>query len=124
MPRTKTNATPTATPPQDQVTIIGRLTADPQLRFTPKGTPVSRMRMAVNDGPSPTFHTVVCWGRTADVVCQYLKKGRPVEVSGRFRERSYVAKDGSEHSVTEVYAWRVGFLSRGQLTSAHADVAS
>ncbi len=57
------------------------------------------------------FHDVVCWGRTAEVVCQYLKKGRLIEVTGCEQERTYTARDGSERTVEEIVAFRVQFLS-------------
>jgi single-strand DNA-binding protein len=114
MARTKsTTATPApaAEPQQEQTTLVGRLTADPVLRHTKSGKSVTTIRIAVNDGDEPSFHSVVVWNRTAEVVCQFLKKGRLVEVTGRQQERTYTAADGSERTVTEIVAWRVQFVS-------------
>lgn len=97
---------------QDQVTLVGRLCADPELRHTKSGKPVTTIRLAVNppDGEA-TFHSVVVWNRSAEVICEYLRKGRRVEVAGRTQQRSYKAADGTDREVTEVIAFRVNFLS-------------
>ena len=107
-----TPETPVENPSKDQVTLMGRLTADPVLRTTKSaGKAVSTIRLAVNDGPTSTFHNVVVWGRTAEVVCQYLKKGRSVQVDGRTQQRAWTGSDGSERTTTEVNAYRVQFLN-------------
>ena len=111
------NTTPEApaaeTEPQIRVTLVGRLCADPVLRHTASsGNAVTTIRLAVNDGPEATFHSVVAWGRTAEVVCQYLRKGRLVQAEGRTQERSYETGDGEQRTVTELVAWRVQFLGR------------
>lgn len=109
---TAAEAEKATTPQQDQVTIIGRLCADPVLRHTKSGKSVSTIRVAVNppEGEA-TFHSVVIWNRSAEVVCEYLRKGRRVEVVGRPQQRSYEAADGTDREVTEVIAFRVNFLS-------------
>jgi single-strand DNA-binding protein len=99
-------------PAESPTVLRGRLCADPELRHTASsGKPVTSIRVAVNDGPEPTFHSVVVWGRQAEVVCEYLRKGRLIEVTGRSQERSWRAQDGSERRVAEVVAYRVQFLS-------------
>lgn len=121
MPRRKSTATPvadnkdTATntsygPALNRSTLICRLTRDPQLHHTKNGRAVSTLRVAVNDGPEPTFHDVVVWGRTAEVVCRYMRKGRLIHVEGRIQPRSWTANDGSERRTVEVVANRVQFL--------------
>jgi single-strand DNA-binding protein len=76
----------------NRVFLIGNLTRDPELRFTPKGTPVTDIGLAVNrvysaeDGQKKeesTFVNVTLWGRQAEVAGQYLTKGRPVFIEGR-----------------------------------------
>lgn len=63
----------------EQVTITGRLCADPVLRHTKSGKAVTTIRLAVNEpGAEATFHSVVVWNRTAEVVCEYLRKGAPL----------------------------------------------
>jgi single-strand DNA-binding protein len=106
-------------PGQQQVTITGRLCADPILRRTSSGKSVSSIRVAVNDGPEPQFQTVVAWGRTAEVVCQYLTKGRLIQVDGRSQDRSWQTKDGAERHGVEITAFRIQFL-RGHASTAPA----
>lgn len=121
-----TDAAPVATEAQEatpeKVTLVGRLCADPVLRHTKSGKAVTTIRLAVNKPDAqPSFHSVVVWERTAEVVCEYLRKGRDVEVSGRTHERSYEAADGTDRQVTEVVASSVHFLSRRATSSTPAD---
>lgn len=103
----------------EQVTLTGRLCADPVLRHTKSGKAVTTIRIAVNrpDGTT-TFHSVVIWNRTAEVVCEFLRKGRSVEITGRPQERSYEAADGTLRQVAEIVARRVQFLNRQQVEPA------
>lgn len=96
---------------QPQVTLRGRLTKDPVLRTTKSGKPVSTIRIAVNpaDGGEATFHNVVLWNRTAERVCEFVKKGRLVEIVGTPREREYEGPDGNPRHVSEVNAYRCQF---------------
>jgi len=98
------------------VTLIGRLCSDPVLRHTKSEKAVATIRVAVNppEGDA-TFHSVVVWERTAEVVCKYLRKGRAVEVVGRLQQRDYEAEDGTQRSVEEIVAWTVRFLSARDL---------
>jgi single-strand DNA-binding protein len=121
-----TDTAPVATEPQEtapeKVTLVGRLCADPVLRHTKSGKAVTTIRLALNNPDAePSFHSVVVWERTAEVVCEYLRKGRTVEVSGRTQERSYEASDGTERQVTEIVASRVDFLSRRAASPSPAD---
>jgi len=108
--------------PSGEVTLVGRLVADPVLHHAKSGkkTPVSTIRIAVN-APSgeTTFHSVVVWNRTAEVVCEYLRKGRLVEVVGRAQQRSYHAADGTDRTVDEIAAFRVAFLTGQGSAPAH-----
>lgn len=105
-------------PALNRATLICRLTRDPELRHTKSGRAVSTLRVAVNDGPEPAFHDVVVWGRTAEVVCQYMRKGRLIHVEGRIQPRNWTAKDGSERRTVEIVAYRVQFLGRGSAPQA------
>jgi single-strand DNA-binding protein len=97
---------------EDQTVLQGRLTRDPELRKTNSGRSVTTLRIAVNHPDADTdFIDVVAWNRTAEVVCQFLKKGRLVEVTGRSQERTYTANDGTDRTVTEISAYRVQFLT-------------
>jgi single-strand DNA-binding protein len=74
---------------------------------------ITTIRLAVNTpGAETKFHDVVVWNRNAEVVCEYLRKGRAVEVSGRLQQRSWEGSDGDSkiYTVTELIAWRVQFL--------------
>ena len=102
----------------NRVLLIGNLTRDPELRYTPSGTPVANLRLAVNssfkgqDGQrkeETCFVTVVVWSKQAEICNQYLKKGRPVFVEGRLLYRSWEA-EGKTRSTMEVRADRVQFL--------------
>ena len=101
----------------NKVVLIGRLTKDPDLRFTPgKGTAVCRFTLAVNrrfksqGQPDADFIPVVVWGKIAENTANYVSKGRLVGVSGSIHTRSYEAKDGTRRYVTEVVADEVQFL--------------
>jgi single-strand DNA-binding protein len=95
----------------NQVTLVGRLVADPQLRETGNGKHVTTVRIATNTGASAEFHNVVLWGQLADFATGYLKKGRLVYVAGRIQTRSWTAADGSTRNSVEVVASRLQALS-------------
>lgn len=104
----------------NKVVLIGRLTKDPELKFTPgNGTAVSTFTLAVDrrgskDGQKEAdFISVVAWGKTAELVANYMSKGKLLGVSGRIQARSYDAKDGTKRYVTEVVAEEVQFLEWG-----------
>jgi single-strand DNA-binding protein len=105
----------------NKVFLIGNLTRPPELRYTPSGTAVSDLRLAVNrayttqggDKREETyFLTVVVWGKQAESSAQYLDKGSPVMVEGRLQTREWEGKDGQRRNVVEVVADRVQFLGR------------
>lgn len=92
----------------NHVVLIGRLTKDPEVRYTQSGTPVGTFTLAVDrrvqkDKPKEAdFIPCVVWNKTAEVVGNWCKKGKQVGVEGRMQVRSYDAKDGSKRYVTEV----------------------
>ena len=95
----------------NKVVLIGRLTKDPELRYTPgTGTAVSTITLAVDRYNSKTqqreadFIPVVVYGKQAESLANYLSKGSPAAISGRIQTRSYDAKDGTKRYVTEVVA--------------------
>lgn len=105
----------------NRVFLIGNLTKDPELRYTPQGTPVATLRMAINspfkgkDGQAQEevcFINVVVWSQLAEVCNQYLQKGRSVFVEGRLQSRSWKDKDGNNRSTIEVKAVRVQFMPK------------
>ena len=104
----------------NKVVLIGRLTRDPELKFTPgTGIAVTTFTLAVNrrykkEGqPEADFIPIVVWGKQAESTANYMSKGKQLSVSGRIETRSYDAKDGTKKYVTEVVADEVHFLEWG-----------
>jgi single-strand DNA-binding protein len=108
----------------NRVTLVGRLTRDPELRHLPSGTPVLQMGVAVNGrqkddagnwSDKPNFFDVKVFGNQAEMLAQHLSKGRRIGVDGRLDWSSWEAQDGSKRSKVEVVANSVQFLdSRGE----------
>ena len=96
----------------NKVILIGRLTADPEVKATPKGVYVANMRLATNtyagkdeEGNSKEqteFHQLVAFGKTAEFAGQYLQKGRQIYVEGRIKTSSWVDSAGQKHYRTEI----------------------
>lgn len=103
----------------NRVLLVGRLTRDPELRFTQSGTAVTRMTLAV-DRPftnaqgerEADFIDVVTWRKQAETCAEYLKKGYMAGVDGRLQVRTYEAQDGQKRRAWEVVADHVEFLER------------
>ena len=102
----------------NRVTLAGRLTRDPELRYTGSGTAVLNLRVACGrkfrtkageNKEDTLFIDVVVWDRTAEICAQYLSKGRPVHVTGRLQSRSW-ERDGQKRTSIEVVADRVQFM--------------
>ncbi len=101
--------------------IIGNLTRDPEMRFTPNGQAVANFSVATNrkwkgrdgapDGEDVQYHNVVVWGKQAEAVVPMLKKGGPVFVEGRLQTRSWEGQDGAKRSTTEIVADNIIVLS-------------
>ncbi len=106
----------------NRVVLVGNLTRDPEMRFTPAGKPVTQFGVAVNRSPyvndqgerveGVDFFNVVVFGRQAETSHQYLKKGRGVAIDGRLRSRSWETEDGQKRYAVEVSAQNVQFLPR------------
>lgn len=103
----------------NKVLLIGNLTKDPELRYTPQGTAVANLRMAINRRyknknqemkEETCFITAVVWDKQAEACNQYLHKGSPVCVEGSLQSRSWEDNAGQKRSVIEVRAERVQFL--------------
>lgn len=102
----------------NQVTLVGRLTRDPELKFTPEGKAVSNVTLAVErhyKNPSgevdADFVNCTLWGKTAENTAQYCKKGSVIGVTGRIQTRNYENQERRRVYVTEVIAEGVRFLS-------------
>lgn len=103
----------------NKVVLVGRLTKDPELKFTPgNSTAVATVTLAVDrrvkqEGKqSADFIPVVIWGKQAEATANYMTKGSQLSVSGRIEVRTYDAKDGTKRYVTEVVAEEVQFLDK------------
>lgn len=101
----------------NRVTLVGRLTAKPELRYTGSNLPYARFTIAVNrtfrnnDGQTEAdFINVIVWRKQAENVCNFLDKGRLVSVDGRLQTGSYNDKDGNRRYTTDVVADSVQFL--------------
>lgn len=100
----------------NKVILIGNLTRDPELRTTQSGTTLCSFGLAVNrrrkvEGqPEVDFFTVTVWQQLGEVCAKYLRKGRKCGVVGRLQTRQY-DKDGVKHTVTDIIAEDVEFLS-------------
>lgn len=111
----------------NRVILIGRLTQDPELRYTNSGTAVASFSLAVERsrpnqaGERETdFINIVVWQKQAELCAQYLHKGRLAAVDGRLQIRSYENREGQKVRVAEVVAETVRFLDRGDQTSAQS----
>jgi single-strand DNA-binding protein len=101
----------------NRVVLVGRLTKDPELKYTPNGVAVANFTIAVNrpfsnqQGEKETdFINVVVWKKPAENVANYLKKGSLAGVDGRIQTRNYEGNDGKRVYITEVVAESVQFL--------------
>jgi len=106
----------------NRVILTGRLTRDPELRYSGGGKAVVQFGLAVNarrqnagtQTEETSFFDIVVFGKQAETCKQYLTKGRSVLVEGRLRQRSWTSEDGQKHRKVEVIANLVHFLSTAQ----------
>ena len=104
------------------ITVIGNLTSDPELRFTPSGSAVANFTIAstprvfdrqANEAKEHTeWHTVTLWRGLADVVDKYVRKGTQIYVEGRLRTREWMDKDNNKRYTTEILADVMNLLGR------------
>ena len=103
----------------NRVLVTGNLTKDPELRSTPSGTSICKLRIAVNSRrkdasgqwvDKPNYFNVTVWGAQGENCAQYLSKGRPVAVQGRLDWREWESQDGSKRQAVEIIAESVQFL--------------
>ena len=112
----------------NKVVLIGRLTKDPDLKYTPgNGTAVTTITVAVDRFNASTkqreadFISVVIWGKQAENTANYMSKGSQMAISGRIQTRSYDDKEGKKRYITEVVAQEVSFLSKGVGTQSNGN---
>ena len=98
------------------VAIMGRLVADPELRTTQQGTNVCTFRIACERSYTPKgqqrqadFVDIVAWGKTAEFICKFFKKGSMIAIDGSIQTRHYQGKDGSNRTAVEVVANNISF---------------
>lgn len=114
----------------NKVLIMGRLTRDPEVRYTPQGVPVSEIGLAINREytfnnerrKETTFVDVTLWRRHAELVAQYLKKGAPLFIEGRLVQDSWETADGQKRTKLKVVADNFQFLgarSEGQASGGY-----
>jgi len=112
---------------ENSVTLIGRLTRDPELRYVPSGDPVANFSVAV-DRPftdskgeqGVDFIDIVAWKKLAENTAKYTAKGKQVGIQGRLQIRTYETQDGQKRKVAEVVAHSIKFLSPKNGNGAHA----
>lgn len=95
----------------NKVSLIGNLTRDPELRYTPQGTAVCTFGLATNrqwktesgeKREEADFHRIVAWNKLAELCAQLLNKGRKTYVEGRLQTRNWTAQDGTQRTTTEI----------------------
>jgi single-strand DNA-binding protein len=107
----------------NKVILVGNLGRDPELRYTPQGTPVCSFSMATNERrkdksgemqDQTTWFRVTLWGRQAETASQYLTKGRPVYIEGRLRVEEWTDRDGKARHTLEVHGTDMQFIGGGR----------
>jgi single-strand DNA-binding protein len=106
----------------NKVILVGNLGRDPEVRYTATGTAVANFTMATTDRwqdqgsgerkERTEWHRIVVWGKQAEIVNEYLRKGRQVYVEGSLQTREWTDRDGNKRYTTEVRAQRVQMLGR------------
>jgi single-strand DNA-binding protein len=112
--------------------LIGRLGKDPELKYTPSGKAVCNFTVATNErwsgadgqkNETTTWHNIVAWGKQAELLKEYLSKGREVYIEGRIDNRTYDKKDGTKGYISEVVVQNFQFIG-GRGDSAPAGPSS
>lgn len=100
----------------NNVTLMGRLVSDPELKKTPAGVSVTSFRIAVDRGyvskdgqRQADFPTIVAWRNTAEFICKYFKKGNMLALQGQIQTRAYKTADGQNRVATEILAEKASF---------------
>jgi len=105
----------------NKIILIGNLGRDPELRYTPQGTPVCSFTMATNEKRKDrsgenqdvtTWFRVTFWGRQAETASQFLTKGKPIYVEGRLRIEEWNDRDGKPRYTLEVHATDMQFIGQ------------
>lgn len=110
----------------NRATLIGRMTADPELKQTNSGKSVSSFRIAVDrprDREKTDFLDIVTWGKTAEFVNQWFHKGDPIGVEGPVQTRNYEDKNGNKRTSVEIVAASVFFVGSKSTSKAEEKLA-
>lgn len=100
-----------------QVTLVGNATADPELRFTPKGDAQAKFTLAVNDrikqgdewvNGEPVFYRITAWRKVAEQAAEHVRKGQRCVIVGKLKPSTYEGKDGATRTSLDVDATEVG----------------
>ena len=99
----------------NRVELLGRVGGDPDLKYSQNGTAVCQLRLATdrrrqNGETEADWHSIVCWGKQAEAVAEYVRKGNRLYVSGSLAQNSYETEDGQRRYRTEIHAQEVVFL--------------
>jgi single-strand DNA-binding protein len=117
----------------NKIILVGNLGRDPELRYTPQGTPVCSFTVATNEKRKDragetqdvtTWFRVTLWGRQAETASQYLAKGRPIYIEGRLRLEEWTDRDGKQRYTLEVHATDMQFIGGGRGDEATAGGAA
>ena len=117
----------------NKVILMGNLTRDVEVRTTPSGQSVGNFSLAVNRSwkdqngqtqDQTSFINCVAWGKTGEIIAQYMKQGSPLLVSGRLDQRSYEDKDGNKRQAVEVIVEDFNFIGGGRGDDAGAPASS
>lgn len=110
------------------VVLSGRLTKDPDIRYTQSGKTVSSFTIAndvgYGDKKKTSFINCTAWEKTAEFVGKYFSKGSPILIQGELQTRSYDAQDGSKRYVTEVNVRNIEFMGGKAKEENHADLGT
>lgn len=116
----------------NRVMLIGRLGADPEIKYTQSGSPIANLRVATDESytdrngqrqEKTEWHTVIAFQRTAEICQQYLHKGSLVYIEGKLQTRKWQDKNGQDRYTTEIQCQRLQMLERRQEGNAPAQQA-
>lgn len=117
----------------NKVILLGRLGQDPELKYTPGGSPVCNFSMATTESwtdkagqkqEKTEWHRIVVWGKLAELCNQYLSKGRQAFVEGRLQTRTWDDKDGNKRYTTEIQAATVQFIGGATTSNNNIDTSN
>lgn len=115
----------------NNVSLIGRLTADPELRHTQSGIATTRFNIAVDrqfvrqgEERQADFITIVAWRQTAEFICKYFAKGQRIALTGSIRTGSFTGQDGNKRYTFEVFADNVEFCEPKRSSSSYDSYGS